>query len=32
VGDALMDFFDVDNLYMIRNCGGKRLEESWARS
>ena len=27
VGDLLIDFVDVDNLYRIRNCRGKRLEE-----
>jgi hypothetical protein len=27
VGDLLIDFVHVDNLYRIRNCRGKRLEE-----
>ena len=27
VGDILIDFVHVDNLYRIRNCRGKRLEE-----
>ena len=27
VGDLLTDFVHVDNLYRIRNCRGKRLEE-----
>jgi hypothetical protein len=27
VGDLLVDFVHVDNLYRIRNCRGKRLEE-----
>jgi hypothetical protein len=27
VGDLLLDFVHVENLYRIRNCRGKRLEE-----
>ena len=27
VGNLLIDFVHVDNLYRIRNCRGKRLEE-----
>ena len=27
MGDLLIDFVHVDNLYRIRNCRGKRLEE-----
>ena len=27
VGDLLIEFVHVDNLYRIRNCGGKRLED-----
>ena len=27
VGDLLIDFVHIDNLYRIRNCSGKRLEE-----
>ena len=27
MGDLLIDFVDVENLYLIRNCRSKRLED-----